>query len=346
LRQPSGALYHEFWKFFFVNMVLAQGGRMGNVLVTGAVGQIGSELTTALRKQHGNHHVIAAGHQKKPSQDFLAAGPFETIDCTDIQSMATIVKNYKIDTIYHLAAILSAGAEKNPQLSWHVNIDGLYNVLEIAREYHCAVFTPSSIAAFGLDTPLDNTPQVTIQRPTTIYGIAKITGELLCNYYFERYGVDTRGLRYPGIISHKTEPGGGTTDYAVHIFFDAVRHKKYQCYLYKDTFLDMMYIPDAVKAAMDIMAADSSKLKHRNAYNITAMSISPETIANAIKRHIPEFKITYKIDPLRKKIADSWPNRMDDHHARQDWGWQPTYNLSTMTKDMLRHITQGEKSCQ
>lgn len=318
---------------------------MDNVLVTGAVGQIGSELTMALREQFGSSHVVATGHRKKPSKDFLASGPFEIVDCTDIKSIASIVKTRHINTIYHLAAILSAEAEKDPQLSWRVNVDGLRHVLEVAREYRCAVFIPSSIAVFGHATPPTNTPQVTIQRPTTIYGIAKTTGELLCDYYYERYGVDTRGLRYPGIISHKTQPGGGTTDYAVHIFFEAVRHKKYCCYLSQDTVLDMMYMPDAIRAAMALMAADSGKLRHRNAYNLSAMSISPESLSKAIKKHIPEFKITYEIDPLRQKIADSWPNCMDDHHARQDWGWQPRYDLPAMTEDMLRHISQGENQC-
>ena len=319
---------------------------MGNVLVTGAVGQIGSELTMALREQLGAEHVVAAGHRKMPTDAFLAAGPFETLDCTDIQSIATIVKRYHIDTIYHLAAILSASAENNPRSSWQVNIDGLINVLEVAREYHCAVFAPSSIAAFGGGTPLDQTPQLTIQRPNTIYGIAKTTGELLCNYYFEKYGVDTRGVRFPGLISHKTKPGGGTTDYAVHIFFEAVKHKKYECYLKKNTLLDMMYMPDAVTAAMALMAADPAKLRHRNAYNVTAMSISPDILAAAIKKQIPDFRISYSIDPLRQKIADSWPNSMDDQPARTDWGWQPTYDVTAMTEDMLRHIKKKENPCQ
>jgi nucleoside-diphosphate-sugar epimerase len=250
----------------------------------------------------------------------------------------SVVKKYKIDTVFHLAAILSASGEKNPQLAWKVNINGLYNVLEIAREYKCAVFTPSSIAAFGPSTPKDSTPQETIQRPTTIYGLTKVTGELLCDYYYFKYKVDTRGVRFPGIISYLTLPGGGTTDYAVEIFYQALKYKKYTCFLDKNTSLDMMYMPDALKAAVNLMEADSSKLKHRNAYNITAESFTPEELAQEIKKYIPELKIKYKVDPMRQAIADSWPNQLDDRAAREDWGWSSDYNLKAMTKDMIEKL--------
>ena len=316
---------------------------MKHALVTGATGQIGSELTAALRDKLGARNVVAAGHAKLPDAALRDAGPFYFIDCTDIESLTTLVRKHRIDTIYHLAAILSATAEKDPQLAWHVNIRGLRNVLEVAREHRCAVFTPSSIATFGPFTPMDKTPQDTVQRPTTIYGITKVTGELLCNYYFKKYGVDTRGLRYPGLISYKTPPGGGTTDYAVEIYFEAVRHNKYCCYLKPDTFLDMMYMPDALRAALSLMEAESTKLSHRNAFNITAMTVSPATIAAEIKKILPQFSISYRIDPLRQEIADSWPNSMDDHAAREEWGWKPHYDLETMTGDMIKNIARLEK---
>jgi nucleoside-diphosphate-sugar epimerase len=317
-----------------------KGDKMKKVLVTGATGQIGSELTLYLRKLLGGENVMAAGHNREPGTEIRESGPFKRIDCTNIDTMAALVKKYKIDTIFHLAAILSATAEKNPQLAWHVNVNGLYNVLEIARECRCGVFTPSSIATFGPATPMDQTPQDTVQRPTTIYGITKVTGELMCNYYHTRFGVDTRGLRYPGLISYKTPPGGGTTDYAVEIYFEAVKHAKYTCYLRAGTCLDMMYMPDALRAAVELMAADDSKLKHRNAFNITAMTLAPETLASAIQTHIPEFEIDYDVDPLRQAIAESWPNSMDDHAARAQWGWKPQYTLETMTTDMIQNISQ------
>lgn len=313
---------------------------MKKVLVTGATGQIGSELTLYLRKLLGGKNIIAAGHNRKPGKEIRESGPYQRIDCTNIETMAELVRKYKIDTIFHLAAILSATAEKNPQLAWHVNVNGLCNVLEIARECLCAVFTPSSIATFGPATPMDKTPQDTVQRPTTIYGITKVTGELLCNYYHTRFGIDTRGVRYPGLISYKTPPGGGTTDYAVEIFFEAVKHGKYTCFLRAGTCLDMMYMPDALRAAVELMEADNSKLKHRNAFNITAMTLAPETLASAIQTHIPEFEIDYDVDPLRQAIADSWPNSMDDHAAREEWGWKPQYTLETMTTDMIQNISQ------
>jgi nucleoside-diphosphate-sugar epimerase len=313
---------------------------MRKILVTGATGQIGSELTLALREQYGNDNVIAAGHRKQPNNVLLESGPFEWIDCADINSIEQVVNKLNVGIIYHLAAILSAVAEGKPQLAWKVNIGGLYNVLEVAREHSCAVFTPSSIGAFGPTTPKDNTPQDTIQRPTTMYGVTKVAGELLCDYYFKRFGVDTRGVRYPGIISYVTPPGGGTTDYAVEIFYEALKHKHYTCPLKAGTYLDMMYMPDCLSAAIDLMEADPSKLKHRNAFNVTAMSFAPEDIAAEIKKHILEFEIDYNNDPVRQEIADSWPNKMDDSAAREEWGWDPKYDLEKMTEDMLKHISE------
>lgn len=313
---------------------------MKKILVTGATGQIGSELTMVLREKYGNENVIAAGHKRKPEKEVLESGPFHYIVCTDIETIASIVKKYRIDTIYHLAALLSAVAERNPQKAWNVNLLGLFNVLEIAREYSCSVFTPSSIGAFGPSTPQDNTPQDAIQRPTTMYGITKVAGELLCDYYFRRFNVDARGVRYPGLISYATPPGGGTTDYAVEIFYNAIQNKKYTCYLEMGTYLDMMYMPDALKAAIDLMEADPTQLIHRNAFNVTAMSFSPEQIAGEITKIIPEFTMDYEIDPLRQAIADSWPNNMDDSAARHEWGWQPDYDLPAMTRDMIEKLSQ------
>ncbi|MFC1476769.1 NAD-dependent epimerase/dehydratase family protein, partial [Fibrobacterota bacterium] len=249
------------------------------------------------------------------------------------------VKKYQVDTIIHLAALLSAVAESNPQLAWEVNVNAMINVLEVAREQKCAFFTPSSIGAFGPTTPPDNTPQDTIQRPTTMYGVTKVSGELLCDYYYQKFGVDTRGLRYPGIISYVTLPGGGTTDYAVEIFYEAIKNQKYTCFLKEGTKLDMMYMPDAIKACIDLMEADPDKLKHRNAFNVTAMSFAPEDIAAEVKKLIPEFTMDYDVDPLRQGIAESWPNYMDDTAAKEEWGWQPAYDLPAMCKDMIEKLT-------
>lgn len=313
---------------------------MKNILVTGSVGQIGSELTMELRKRYGNDNVVAGGRKTKPSGKLLNSGPFEVVDCTDIDVVNDVVRKHEIDTILHLAAILSAVAEANPQLAWDVNINGLYNVLEVAREHKCAVFVPSSIGAFGPSTPLDNTPQDTIQRPNTMYGVTKVAGELLCDYYYKRFSVDTRGVRYPGIISNETLPGGGTTDYAVEIFYEAIKNKKYTCNLGAGTFLDMMYMPDAIKAAIDLMEADPASLKHRNAFNVTAMSFDPEIIAAEIRKMIPDFTMDYDVDPVKQEIADSWPNNMDDSAAREEWGWEPEYTLPVMTKDMIEVLSK------
>ena len=312
---------------------------MERFLVTGSVGQIGSELTLALRERYGNYNVVAGGRKTQPSDELRDSGPFEIVDCTEIEAVNRVVKKYRIDTIYHLAALLSAVAENNPQLAWQVNVNALVNVLEVAREHDCAVFTPSSIGAFGPTTPADNTPQDTIQRPTSMYGVTKVSGELLCDYYYEKFGVDTRGLRYPGIISYVTLPGGGTTDYAVQIFYDAIKRRRYTCFLKQGTKLDMMYMPDAIKGAIAIMEADPSRLKHRNAFNVSAMSFAPEDIVAEVKKLIPDFTMDYDVDPLRQSIADSWPNSMDDSAAREEWGWQPDYNLPRMCEDMIEKLT-------
>jgi len=313
---------------------------MKRILVTGAAGQIGSELTMALRQRYGNDNVVAGINRTQPNPELKESGPVETVNCTDAAALAGVVGKYKIDSIIHLAAILSAVAEAKPALAWDVNINGLYNVLEVARERGCVVFTPSSIGAFGPTTPLDDTPQDTIQRPSTMYGVTKVSGELLCDYYYKRFKVDTRGVRYPGIISNVTLPGGGTTDYAVEIYYEAIKKKKYTCYIAKGTYLDMMYMPDAINACVDLMEADPSKLKHRNAFNVTAMSFDPEIIAAEIRKHIPGFVMDYNVDPVRQGIAESWPNNMDDSCARREWNWKPTFDLPTMTKDMIEVLTK------
>jgi len=311
---------------------------MKNILVIGSTGQIGSELTIELRKRYGNPHVVAGIHKTRPSKELLESGPAEVIEVTDKETLSPVIRKHKIDTVYNLAAILSVVGEARPLEAWHIGINGLLNVLEVSRQYQCAVFTPSSIGAFGVSTPLDNTPQDTIQRPQTMYGITKVTGELLSDYYFKRFGVDTRSVRYPGIISNVTLPGGGTTDYAVEIFYAAVKEKKYVCPLTPRTFLDMMYMPDAIEAAIQLMEVDPSKLKHRNSFNVTAMSFCPEMIAAEIRKHISDFVISYDIDPIKQSIADSWPNKMDHCCAQEEWCWNPKYDLPLMTEDMLKVI--------
>lgn len=308
---------------------------MKNILVIGACGQIGSELTPFLRNIYGTDHVVAADCIYPLKGDLAESGPSCKIDATNGQDIADAVKKYKIDAIYNLAAILSAKAEANPMLGWRVGVGAVLNCLEVSREEHCALFTPSSIGAFGPDTPHDNTPQDTIQRPKTIYGVTKVTGELISDYYFKRFGVDTRSVRFPGLISNVTLPGGGTTDYAVDIYYAAVKEGKFTCPLKQGTFLDMMYMPDALRATVELMEADPAKLKHRNSFNITAMSFEPEMIAAEIRKHIPTFKMDYQYDELRQGIADSWPNKMDDSVAREEWGWAPKFDLPAMTVDML-----------
>ena len=314
--------------------------RMKTILITGATGQIGTELTRALRSRYGGESVIAAGHRRAADKSMVEQGPFCRIDVTQREALEEVVAERRVDTIFHLASLLSADAEKKPRLAWGVNMGGLINVLEIARAHRCAVFFPSSIGAFGPLTPRDNTPQDTIQRPNTIYGISKVSGELLCDYYHHRYGVDTRGVRYPGLISHQTPPTGGTTDYAVHIFYEAIKHRRYECFLAEGTRLDMMYMPDAIKAAIDLMEADSVRLVHRNSFNVSAMSFAPEQLAAAIKQRLPDFVIEYRIDPVRQAIAESWPRFMDDSVARREWDWQPDYDLDAMVDDMLENLAK------
>jgi len=265
-------------------------------------------------------------------------GPFEFLDTTNPRQIQEVVRKHGVDGIYHLAALLSAVAEDKPQVAWEINMGGTYAVLEVARQYHAAVFVPSSIGAFGPSTPPEHTPQDTVQRPTTMYGVTKVAGELLCDYYCRRFGVDTRGVRFPGIISHVAPPGGGTTDYAVEIFYEAIRHQHYTCFLRPDTRLDMMYMPDAVKAAVDVMAADPARLVHRNAFNVTAMNFTPEELAAEIRKHLPRFVLDYRVDPVRQAIADSWPDSLDDGAARAEWGWSPSYDLASMTADMLANL--------
>ncbi len=312
---------------------------MKKILITGAAGQIGSELTLTLRNKYGDENVLATIHTFKLNNKSAVSKPYCSLEIRDRESLKGIVKENKIDTIFHLASLLSARAEENPQLAWDVNANGLINVLEIARSYKCAVFFPSSIGAFGPSTPRDNTPQITIQRPNTIYGISKVSGELLCDYYWHRFGLDTRSVRYPGIISYEVMPGGGTTDYAVHMFYSALRGEKFNCYLKPETMLDMMYMPDAVTTAVTLMEAESKQLTHRNAYNVTAMNFTPQELATEIRKHIPDFSINYEIDPARQAIADSWPRHMDDSIARKEWGWHPTYTLSSMVEDMLKKLS-------
>ena len=307
-------------------------------MVTGAAGQIGSELILILREKYGDENVLATDIVKKDD-----AGLFESVDVTKKESIESVIKKYGIDTIYHLAAILSAKGEENPGLAWNVNINGTYNILEMAREYKISrVFIPSSIAAFGPETPCDNTPQETILRPKTMYGLTKVAGELLCDYYVQKFNLDVRGCRFPGIISHKTLPGGGTTDYAVEIFYAAIKNKKYTCFVRGDTVLPMMYMPDCLKAAVDLMEADFSRLKHHADFNLSSMSFSAEELAAEIKKHIPEFVCEYKPD-FRQKIADSWPKSIDDSFARKEWGWKPDYDLMAMVKDMLKELSKRQK---
>ncbi len=311
---------------------------MKKILITGYAGQIGTELTMFLVNKYGCECVFGTD-LKKPNEKLLSLCPFKQLDVTNKQEVFDFVEKNEINTIYHMAAILSATGENNPALAWDVNMNGLYNILEASREYSCSVFIPSSIAAFGPETPKNDTPQDTIQRPTSMYGVTKVAGELLADYYFKRFGVDARGVRYPGIISHETLPGGGTTDYAVEIFYEAIKNKKFTCFLKDDTLLDMMYMPDAIKATVDLMEADPESLKHRNAFNITAIPVSPRELAEAIKKIIPEFTIDYAVDPVRQAIADSWPSHMDDSVAKKEWGWAPSYDLDSMVKEMLEKLT-------
>lgn len=314
---------------------------MKNVLIIGATGQIGTELTMKLRNEYPNGQIVAGYIPGAEPKGILAeSGPSEVVDITNPQQIADAVDKYKVDTIYNLAALLSATAEAKPQLAYKIGLGGLYNTLEVAREKNCAVFTPSSIGSFGKDTPKDNTPQDTIQRPDTIYGVTKVAGELLSDYYARRFGVDTRSVRFPGLISYVAPPGGGTTDYAVDIYYHAVKGETFKCPIAAGTFMDMMYMPDALRACVEIMEADPSRLVHRNSFNIAAMSFDPEIIYKKIQEHVPGFKMEYEFDPLRQAIADSWPNSLDDSCARNEWDWKPEFDLEAMTVDMLKNLRE------
>lgn len=312
---------------------------MKNILVIGATGQIGTELTMRLRKEYPGGNVVAGYIKGAEPKGILAeSGPSKEVDITNPMQIAEAVDEYKVDTIYNLAALLSATAEAKPQLAWKIGVGGLYNTLEVAREKGCAVFTPSSIGSFGKGTPKDRTPQDSIQRPDTIYGITKVTGEMLSDYYTRRFGVDTRSVRFPGLISYVAPPGGGTTDYAVDIYYAAVKGETFYCPLNPGTFMDMMYMPDALRAAIEIMEANPDRLVHRNSFNVTSMSFDPVIISNKIREYVPDFKMEYRYDPLRQAIADSWPNSLDDTCAREEWDWKPEYDLDLMTVDMLKQL--------
>lgn len=309
---------------------------MKNILIIGAGGQIGSELTTYLRGIYGGKHVVAT--DVRECRMLGEDGPFEIVNALDATSIASVVARHNIDTIFNLVALLSAVGERNPQMAWNVNMGALMNSLEVARQHHCALFTPSSIGAFGASSPKDMTPQDTVMRPSTIYGVCKVTGELLSDYYHTRYGLDTRSVRFPGIISNVTAPGGGTTDYAVEIYYEAVRKGSFVCPVPSDVYMDMIYMPDALRACVELMEADPVRLVHRNSFNIASMSFTPEIIAESIRERIPQFELTYDVDPVKESIARSWPNSLDDSAARKEWNWHPEWDLSSMTDDMLAHV--------
>lgn len=308
---------------------------MKKILVTGSLGQIGTELILKMRDIYGTDNVIATDLRRVETNPVVTSGPFELMDVTDAGALKTIYQKHQPDTIIHLAALLSAVAEKNPSLAWTINMGGLVNMLELSKEHNLSLFTPSSIGAFGPSTPKENTPQDTIQRPTTMYGVTKVSGELICDYYFKKFGVDTRGVRFPGLISYVALPGGGTTDYAVDIYYEALQNHAYTSFIKEGSYMDMMYMPDALNAIVGVMEADPAKLIHRNAFNISGMSVAPELIAAEIKKHIPDFVLKYDVDPLRQGIADSWPNSIDTSAAFNEWGFKPKYDLATMTVDML-----------
>lgn len=316
---------------------------MKRIMITGALGQIGTELVGKCREIYGTDNVLATDIREPEADSPVKDGPFEILDVTDKDRMFEIVKGFEADSLMHMAALLSATAEKKPLLAWELNMGGLMNALEAAREYDLHFFTPSSIGAFGSSTPKVNTPQVTIQRPTTMYGVNKVAGELLCQYYYEKFGVDTRSVRFPGLISYVKEPGGGTTDYAVEIYFKAVREGRYTSYIAKDTYMDMMFMDDAIDAIIKLMEADSENLVTRNGYNLSAMSFEPEMLKEAIQQYYPNFVLDYEVDPDRQGIADTWPDSIDTSCSRNEWGFNPQYDLPKMTKIMLRAIEAKDK---
>jgi nucleoside-diphosphate-sugar epimerase len=311
-----------------------------NVLVLGSAGQIGTDLVFTLREEFGGDHVVAA--DVKDQEGYLSeSGPFCKLDVLDAQAVAEVIRKYNIKRVYLLAALLSATAEQKMKMAWKLNMEGLFNILDIARELgEMRVFWPSSIAAFGPTTPKQNTPQYTVMDPTTVYGISKQAGELWCEYYHDKFGVDVRSIRYPGLISYKAHPGGGTTDYAVDIYHQALDKGNYTCFLNEKTELPMMYMPDAIRATLELMEAPAEKIKIRSSYNLGGMSFTPKEIADEIRKHIPDFKMDYETD-FRQQIADSWPQSIDDSRARTDWGWKPEYDLASMTKDMLLHLKEA-----
>ncbi|MFA5312296.1 MAG: NAD-dependent epimerase/dehydratase family protein [Methanomassiliicoccales archaeon] len=309
------------------------------VLVTGATGQIGSELIPELRRRYGRKNVVAVGHRRRPSEDLLSSGPYEEVDLMDEAAVSDVLKRYEINTVYHLAAILSAVGEKDPRTAWNVNMVSLTNMLESARKNDVRrMFWPSSIAVFGPTSPRTNTPQDTVLLPTSMYGVTKVAGELLCNYYATKYGLDVRSVRFPGIISSETLPGGGTTDYAVEMFYEAIRQGRYRCFLRKDTTLPMMYQPDCIRSAIGIMEAPKEKIRRHDGYNVAGMSFSAGELVEEIRKYIPSLEVTYAPDQ-RQEIADSWPMSMDDSVARRDWDWRPDHDLASMTKDMIEKLT-------
>ena len=313
---------------------------MDKILVIGSSGQIGTELVMELRARYGHDNVVASD-LKTAAKEVMESGPFEKLDALDKEKLHELVKKHQVTQVYLLAALLSATAEQKPMFAWKLNMESLFNVLELAREGHIKkIYWPSSIAVFGPTTPRENTPQFTVVEPSTVYGISKQAGERWCEWYFHKYGVDTRSLRYPGLIGWKSAPGGGTTDYAVHIFHEALKNKKYQCFLSENTVLPMMYMQDAIRATIEIMEAPAENIKIRGAYNLAGMSFSPKDIAEEIRKSIPDFKITYKPD-FRQQIADSWPASIDDSAARKDWGWKPEFDLAGMSKDMLHHLQKN-----
>ncbi|MGE0091997.1 MAG: NAD-dependent epimerase/dehydratase family protein [Bacteroidales bacterium] len=310
-----------------------------NILVVGAGGQIGTELIPHLQSLYGEDNVIAADLKKENVDRLGQISRALVLDALDMDNYKKVISEFKIDRIYNLVALLSATGEKSPQIAWQINMGALINSLELAREYNCSVFTPSSIGVFGHSTPHVNTPQDTVMRPNTIYGVCKVSGELLSDYYHTRFGVDTRSVRFPGIISNGALPGGGTTDYAVEVFYEILKDKSYVCPIPQDTYMDMLYMPDALKACTDLMDCDPSRLKHRNSFNVTAMSFSPKEIFAEIKKHVSDAKFQFDPDPVKTEISASWPDSMDDSCAREEWGWNPKWNLESMTKDMLSAIS-------